>query len=62
MPAQRQSKDSRRPAVLNQFDDDFGPGHLPRRQPGHRGRAEVDRLLELGDPEGRALWPAHQAC
>ena len=22
----------------------------------------VDRLLELGDPEGRALWPAHQAC
>ena len=22
----------------------------------------VDRLLQLGDPEGRALWPAHQAC
>jgi len=62
MPTQRQSRDRRRPTVLNKSDEAFGPGHLPRCQPGHRGRAVVDRLLELGDPKGRALWPAHQAC
>src|ERR1043165_7402115 len=45
--------------------DDLGPGHLPSRQSGHQAsRAEavieaarmVDRMLDLGDLDGRDLW------